>query len=162
LLAPGSSYHLAPVSGWQETGGGTETPEGVSVYPPQPRMAEYRPLQRTATLTRVSLALIAVASIVAAVFDVAERSLLARVESGQPVSFGELSASDDRQLAVSGVFFLLWIVTAIFFIAWLHRAYKNLSALGVADLRFGTGWAIGAWFVPFLNLVRPIQIVNDV
>ena len=26
----------------------------------------------------------------------------------------------------------------------------------------GTGWAIGAWFVPFLNLVRPIQIVNDI
>ena len=28
--------------------------------------------------------------------------------------------------------------------------------------RFGQGWAIGAWFVPFLNLVRPVKIVNDV
>ena len=29
-------------------------------------------------------------------------------------------------------------------------------------LRYAPGWAIGAWFVPFLNLVRPVQIVNDV
>ena len=28
--------------------------------------------------------------------------------------------------------------------------------------RFGHGWAIGAWFVPFLSLWRPKQIVNDV
>jgi hypothetical protein len=56
----------------------------------------------------------------------------------------------------------LWILTAIFFIAWLHRAYKNLQPLGVLTLRFGPGWAIGAWFVPIMNLFRPKQIVNDV
>jgi hypothetical protein len=129
---------------------------------PTPDPAAYRPLRRRAGLARIGLALTALASVVAVVFDVYERSLLARVASGEPVSFGELDASDNRQLVLSVVLFLLWILTTVFFIAWLHRAYTNLRALGVDGLRYGTGWAIGAWFVPFLNLVRPIQIVNDV
>jgi len=150
------------VNGWQEPSGNNETPQDVSVYPPEPRLTEYRPLRQTANLARASLAVIALASVVAAVFDVAERSLLDRVGSGESVTRGEASASDHRQLAISVVVLLLWIVTTVFFITWLHRAYTNLAALGVAGLRFGTGWAIGAWFVPFLNLVRPVQIVNDV
>jgi hypothetical protein len=48
------------------------------------------------------------------------------------------------------------------FIAWFHRLYSNLPALGAGQLRFGRGWAIGAWFVPFLNLWRPKQIANDI
>src|SRR5262249_23414208 len=27
---------------------------------------------------------------------------------------------------------------------------------------YGNGWAIGAWFIPFFNLVRPKQIANDI
>jgi Domain of unknown function (DUF4328) len=32
----------------------------------------------------------------------------------------------------------------------------------VEGLRWREGWAIGAWFVPFLNLVRPKAIADDV
>ncbi len=42
------------------------------------------------------------------------------------------------------------------------RAYANGPALGLHDPRFGKGWAIGAWFVPILNLFRPKQIANDI
>ncbi|MGH3112068.1 MAG: DUF4328 domain-containing protein, partial [Gaiellaceae bacterium] len=130
--------------------------------PPQASLDGYRPLTRRANLARASLVLITLASVVAVVFDVAERSLLARVGSGEPVTAGELTASDDRQVAIALVQWGLWILTAVFFIAWLHRAYKNLRPLGVQLLRYGPGWAIGAWFVPILNLFRPKQIVNDV
>jgi len=54
------------------------------------------------------------------------------------------------------------VVAAGVFIAWFSRAYKNLRRLGVQNLRYGEGWAIGAWFVPFLNWVRPKQIANDI
>jgi hypothetical protein len=56
---------------------------------------------------------------------------------------------------------LLLLVTAGFFIAWLHRVYKNVRGLGAGDLRHGTGWAIGGWFVPILWWWRPKEIVND-
>ncbi|MDQ3985682.1 MAG: DUF4328 domain-containing protein [Actinomycetota bacterium] len=48
------------------------------------------------------------------------------------------------------------------FIIWTHRAYQNVRALGITDIRFGTGWAIGGWFVPILWLWRPKQIINDI
>ena len=44
---------------------------------------------------------------------------------------------------------------------WTGLAYRNLFALGVGDLRFAPGWGVWAWFVPFLNFVRPKQIVDD-
>jgi len=46
-------------------------------------------------------------------------------------------------------------------IAWTSRIYRNLPVFGVRNLHFSEGWAIGAWFVPFLNLVRPKAIIDD-
>lgn len=54
------------------------------------------------------------------------------------------------------------LLTEAVFIWWFHRAYKNVVSLGAVRMRYGTGWTIGAWFVPFLNLVRPKQIMNDI
>jgi Domain of unknown function (DUF4328) len=150
------------VEGWPSPSGSAVPPAPEGPRPPRANEAGYRPLRTRATLTRVTLALMTLACIVAVVFDVAERSLVARVGSGEPVDFAELAASDDRQLAISLVQGALWIFGAAFFIAWLHRAYRNLEALGAEGLRYGPGWAIGAWFVPILNLFRPAQIVRDV
>ena len=56
---------------------------------------------------------------------------------------------------------LLRILTIIFFLIWLHRAYKNLPALGAKNLEFSPGWAVGWWFIPFANLVKPYQIMSE-
>jgi hypothetical protein len=53
-------------------------------------------------------------------------------------------------------------VTAILFLVWFYRAYRNLVRAGIHDLRFGPGWAIGGWFIPFFNFVRPKQVANDI
>lgn len=45
--------------------------------------------------------------------------------------------------------------------AWMRRAYLNLSALAVGDLRFDERWSINAWFVPGFNLIRPKQLMDD-
>jgi hypothetical protein len=52
------------------------------------------------------------------------------------------------------------IATAVVFLIWENRVYKNLPALGVPRPDFSSGWVVGSWFVPFLNLVRPYQIVK--
>ena len=75
----------------------------------------------------------------------------------RPVTFDQFAASEDRQLQCRGTG-LLWILAAAFFIAWLHRAYK-LDSLAWST-SYGTGWAIGSWFVPILNLFRPKQIAR--
>jgi hypothetical protein len=68
--------------------------------------------------------------------------------------------------AVAGVLELLgtalFLVTIPFFLVWFQRTYRNLPAIGAPGRRFGTGWAIAAWFVPLLNLWRPKQIANEI
>jgi len=70
--------------------------------------------------------------------------------------------SDDLQSLAATLELVALIACAILFIVWFAPAYRNLRVLGVPDLRFGPGWAIGAWFVPVLNLWRPKQIANDI
>jgi hypothetical protein len=68
-------------------------------------------------------------------------------------------------LMVVGLFALidipLRILCAIFFLIWLHRAYGNLSPLKAQNLEFSPGWAVGWWFIPLANLVKPFQIVRE-
>jgi hypothetical protein len=150
-------------SGWERVETGDEPDfDPPTGNPPEPTLDDYRPLGRRANLARAALVLIALASVIAVVFDVVDRSLFARAGSGGTITIGELEASDDRALAIALAQGAFMILAAVLFIAWLHRAYKNLHALGVLDLRYGTGWAIGSWFVPILNFFRPVQIVNDV
>lgn len=62
--------------------------------------------------------------------------------------------------AISFFGLLIVIATIVVFLIWQHRAYKNLPPLGVPRPDFSSGWVVGSWFVPFLNLVRPYQIVK--
>lgn len=55
----------------------------------------------------------------------------------------------------------LSIATIVFFLIWEHRAFKNLSALNAQNLEFSPGWAIGWWFIPFANLVKPFQAMRE-
>jgi hypothetical protein len=63
-------------------------------------------------------------------------------------------------LAVSFFGLFTFTATLVVFLVWLHRAYSNLPSLGVPHLDFSSGWVIGSWFVPFMNLVRPYRIVK--
>ena len=47
----------------------------------------------------------------------------------------------------------------IAFMMWLYRVTKNLPALGVRDPGVTPGWAIGCWFVPFVNIIAPCIVV---
>ncbi|HYD25143.1 MAG TPA: DUF4328 domain-containing protein [Croceibacterium sp.] len=38
---------------------------------------------------------------------------------------------------------------------WLHRAHANLHEAGVGGLEYTPGWAVGWYFIPFANLVKP-------
>ncbi len=72
--------------------------------------------------------------------------------------------SDDHNL-ISALFAvlqgLLLIVTGILFFVWTYRSYKNLSAFDAGGLKTTPGWAVGYFFVPFLNLVRPLQAFKE-
>lgn len=75
----------------------------------------------------------------------------------------ELVAGNNAQSAVNGALLLVYgglFVAGICFLIWFVSAYRRMAERG-ANLRFSAGWALGSWFVPFLNYVRPKQITND-
>jgi hypothetical protein len=117
-------------------------------------------LSRRAKWATAALALVILIDLIAVVFDLVEWRLLDRLESGGDVTDAELAASDDRQGAIGVLQVGVYILTAVAFIVWFHRAYRRTEELG-AETRYGGGWAIGAWFVPILSLWRPKQIAND-
>lgn len=121
-----------------------------------------RPLDGPARWAVMALVVVIVADLLAIGADWLEIDLLSRAIDGKRVSMSELDSSDDRQAVLGLLGLAVVIAAAVFFIRWFHAAYANLTALGREDLRFGTGWAIGAWFVPLLNLWRPKQIANDI
>ena len=55
----------------------------------------------------------------------------------------------------------LFICTVVFFLIWEYRAFNNLSALNARNLEFSPGWAVGWWFIPFANLVKPYQAMSE-
>jgi Domain of unknown function (DUF4328)/Septum formation len=82
-----------------------------------------------------------------------------------PDSFGgsdAVVASDERLAAGGAALLATFLVSTILWLLWFHRAYRNVESFGSVAMRYGTGWAVGAWFVPILNLFRPKQIANDI
>jgi hypothetical protein len=58
--------------------------------------------------------------------------------------------------------FFVLVFTIVAFLMWLHRAYSNLRPLGAQQLNDTPGWAVGSFFIPFVNLVRPYKAVREV
>jgi hypothetical protein len=89
-----------------------------------------------------------------------EYELLAKASTGT-ISPSEANANDMRQRIIGIAEFLMHVLVIVLLIMWLRRAYYNIRRLGF-NTRYTDGWAAGAWFVPFMNLYAPYQIVKEV
>jgi hypothetical protein len=88
--------------------------------------------------------------------------LAKRLVARQIVPEAELHGNDLRQMMVGAVHTLVYLVTAIVFLVWFYRAYANLKPLGAHGLTHTPGGAVLGWFIPFLNLVRPVQVLQEI
>jgi hypothetical protein len=104
----------------------------------------------------------AVTSAALSIFCVMYLSTLGGETDATYATSGAVETAADRVSVFAVPDFALYVATAVLFVVWTYRAYRNLPALGAPDMRFGKGWAIGGWFVPILALWRPKQIVNDI
>ena len=144
-------------------------PQGPPPPPPpppppgtEPTIEPYRSPRSLALAVLVLLAIGLAVDLIGALSSVAEFSLLERAIEGELISFDEANDNDMRQATIAIAQLVIFIVTIIVFVVWFRRMYRNLPALGARGLRFTPGWAVGGWFVPFLNWVRPVQIMNDI
>jgi Domain of unknown function (DUF4328) len=116
----------------------------------------YRSLKTFSYFAIVGLALVCLAEIFSVILGL-----------GQIISpTSMLNGSQPLWISLQAVVALLelpcQIFTVVFFLIWLNRANKNLTPLRANNIEFSSGWAVGWWFIPFANLVKPFQIVKEV
>ncbi len=124
-------------------------------------MPSFLPLVGRAHWTKRALLASIGLSLVALVADFQQWTLTKRVATGE-ATLGELRTNDSLQAFISLAQLAALIAAGILFLCWFHRAYANLKALGAEDLPHGPGWAVGYWFVPIVNLVRPATVACDI
>jgi hypothetical protein len=83
--------------------------------------------------------------------------------------FGAPPTTHDGVLLVRGALSLLggtttmaWFAADVVFLIWVYRAVANLPALGSPTCRFTPGSAVGSFFIPFVNLVVPYQVLATI
>jgi hypothetical protein len=104
-------------------------------------------------------AVVAIAQLIALMRELA---FIGSIEQGSGATLQEADAVDVLVARTTVAFVAVFLPTVVMFLVWFRAAYRNLGALGVKGLRFKPGWAVGAWFVPILSLIRPKEITNDI
>lgn len=91
----------------------------------------------------------------------ARRAWLDRVAAGAPLVASEAAARDARDRAIAGFKLAALACAGLAWLAWLYRAYGNLTLVGSKRTRFAHIWAIAYWLIPVVNLVRPYGVMRD-
>jgi RNAse (barnase) inhibitor barstar len=116
---------------------------------------------RRAKWVIVLLAACVLADVTALAAGWMQLNLLGRVAAGEEISDAEAEGNDSLYGTVGYTQLSLFIATATVWLLWLYWAYYNVTRGGKRLARFTPGWAVGWWFIPFMNLWRPYQIVTD-
>jgi hypothetical protein len=145
--------------------GGQWTPHQATQYAPSWQLPA-TPYRSARVHHGVALILLVVGAGTSAVGALAflHRARLIDDASDHPasVSIEKIADADDVLAWMTIVDVVAFLAAFVALVVFVHRLYANLPSLGATSLRYSSGWAIGGWFVPFLNFVRPKQIVNDI
>lgn len=119
----------------------------------------------TNALTTWSVALLSfyiLVLIIAIISGLLELQLVRNAQLGFHVSEADAATSDSRQQTIAIFQTCVYLTTGIVFLVWKNKSYKNLAALGAKGLEYSSGWAVGSYFVPFISLFRPFQIMREI
>lgn len=58
--------------------------------------------------------------------------------------------------------FVVLVTCVVLWCMWKHRAAWNIRSFSDTTFEFTPGWAVGWYFIPLLNLVRPPQAMKEI
>ena len=149
----------------QRTGGivtDTTPSKGHSSAIPKDSIVPFESGHSRAQWVSVFLAAIVILDIVAVWSDYVQVQLINRMIRGDFFTMAEAFASDNRQAAIGFIYLVLFIITGILFLMWIHRAHRNLPSLGSTNLKYSPGWAVGWFFIPIFSLWKPYQVTTEI
>ena len=124
-------------------------------------MKDSRHLQQRSTAAVAFLIVIAVADAIAVITAFPYAAYLA----SPPLDAVEPDLESAWPVLAYGLVALvqlpMFIVTAVFFIRWYHYAYSNVAAITGRPTTHDPKWTGWGFAVPFLNVVRPQQIMRE-
>ena len=115
-----------------------------------------------ALITIILLALGAAVSVISIIVNAVLVGMLRGADDLSAPYEAGASLTDLLYLAVAMLQFVVFISTMVAFLMWVHRAYRNLPALGAVGLDTTPGWAVGYFFIPIVNLFKPFQVVKEI
>jgi len=74
----------------------------------------------------------------------------------------DAEATDARQQVIAIGQIATFVISGILMLCWISRANFNARQLGAEKMEFTPGWAVGYFFVPFVNLWKPYQIMQEI
>ena len=124
---------------------------------------EYKSLE---VLTNILLFLLSAEilfSVINIYADANEISFLnANISSGGVLYYDD-SSFESIAIAFSQLLFVIIFFTSlVVYFLWVRQAYRNLSTLQLKPAEFSSGWSIGSYFVPILNLFRPYTMMKEI
>jgi hypothetical protein len=125
-------------------------------------VSNYVPLRSRATWAKALLLLAGAIDAVAAFTSYGLLHVADEAQQIGAVTIASFEAAENRHALVTTIQLAVYLIAGVAFLRWFHRAYANLPAVGVERLRHGTGWAIGAWFVPIASLFWPKRIADEI
>lgn len=121
----------------------------------------YAPLDGLTKAVQVGVGVSLAGEAVACAMEFKLLSLLPQFEAGT-VGAAEADAFDAMNLKIAIGLIATFVIVAIMFLVWVHRANRNLHALEVREVEYTPGWAVGSWFIPILNIFRPYAIMREI
>lgn len=134
-----------------------------SEAPESDSQAGERTIQATeqrAWLATFGLSAVLFAAAVASAFDLA--TLLWVPDWLERASAGETTAEvfATAYFVIYVAAFVAFVFTVVTFLMWLHGVSRNAWSPYPEGVRSSPRMAVGAWFIPFVNLVRPYRVVR--
>lgn len=126
------------------------------------KYAEFHSLNSRTTWLVTMLIIFILISILSIQADISQLNLVQRIIDGDFVSESDAAANDSRAQMLAVAQFIVLITISVIYLFWKNRAYKNLDSLKAFRREYSSGWAVGAYFVPFLNLFKPFQIMREI
>lgn len=120
---------------------------------------QIRPNKKRAEYAKILIAIIIVLEVVSGISSYTQLNLLNIIKDGGQVSINEANVSDSRKQIISIIYIVFYIISVITFLNWFRRAYYNLNIRSRCE--FSDNQALFSWFIPFINMYRPFQIMKE-
>jgi hypothetical protein len=116
--------------------------------------SEVRTAQRRAVLAAVLLVLMEASRVISVPALLWQLELIRQMLDDQAWSLSFF-------LSLAGARLLLLLATGVCFLRWVHKVTALTRALGGETLRWTPRQAVLGFIIPFLNFVRPYQVMRD-